>query len=459
MPRLRTLLLILALAALAVAALPTAAGAAPFDPNGFHFLSSELTVHENAGNAVITVTRSNTTSAAQVRYITIGLTAQAPYDYTPVKSMLSFAPGQASVSFEVPVVDHGVDGLPKTISVSLFGPFPIGLGNPSTAVLTILNDDPLGAVDPANPLGLASASTVSDPLAGARFYVDPNDAASQAARHYPALRVIAAQPNVARFGSFSYPNATVAVSRYLGRAQATEPGTVPMLTTYRIVDGHCGHWADPPSDVHSYENFIDGFAQGIGSYRAVVFLEQDSLITTGCLSAHGLAVRMGELNYAIDSLKAHCPHAVIYLDAGAADAVPYRRMATLLRRAGVAKIQGFFLDATHFDWTSKEIAYGERISRLTGGKHFVVSTGESGRGPLVPRDRVHHGNEVLCNPPGRGLGPKPTTDTGYPAVDAFAWLDNPGGSSGACRPGAPRTGVYWPAYALMLVGNADFKVR
>jgi endoglucanase len=134
-------------------------------------------------------------------------------------------------------------------------------------------------------------------------------------------------------------------------------------------------------------------------------------------------------------------------------------MAGLLKRAGVAKIQGFFLDATHFDWTSKEIKYGERISRLTGGSHFVVSTGESGRGPLVPRDRVHHGNEVLCNPAGRGLGPKPTTHTGYAKVDAFEWLDNPGGSSGACRPGAPPAGVYWPAYARMLVKNADFRVR
>jgi endoglucanase len=168
---------------------------------------------------------------------------------------------------------------------------------------------------------------------------------------------------------------------------------------------------------------------------------------------------MQELGDAIDVLKANCPHLVIYLDAGAADAVPARPMARLLERAGVAKIQGFFLDSTHFDWTSKEIRFGNQISHLTGGKHFVVSTGESGRGPLVPADRVRHGNEVLCNPPGRGLGPKPTTNTGFQNVDAFAWLDNPGGSSGACVPGAPKAGVYWPAYAEMLIRNADFSVR
>ena len=36
---------------------------------------------------------------------------------------------------------------------------------------------------------------------------------------------------------------------------------------------------------------------------------------------------------------------------------------------------------------------------------------------------------------------------------------NPGESGGACVPGAPSTGTYWSAYALMLVRNADFRVR
>jgi endoglucanase len=441
------------------AVLPSAASAALLDPLGFHLASPVLTVAENAGNAVVTVTRTNTAQEAQIRYITIGITAQAPYDYIPQKGMIDFAPGQATGSFEIPIVDHGIAGLPKTIQVSLFGPSPIGLGLPSVAILTILNNDPIGALDPANPLGLAAASTVTDPLAGANFYVDQHSEAAQAAAHDSALRAIADQPGVGRFGSFSYPNASVSVARYLGRAAATEPGAIPMLTTYRIVDGHCGHWSDPPADQASYHDWITRFAQGVGSYRAVLFLEQDSLITTPCLSPHGLAVRMAELNDAITVLMANCPHLVIYLDAGAADALPARRAAALLRRAGVARIQGFFLDATHFDWTSKEIRYGQQISRLTGGKHFVVSTGESGRGPLVPRDRVHHGNEILCNPPGRGLGPRPTTITGYPNVDAFAWLDNPGGSSGSCVPGAPPAGSYWPAYARMLIRNADYRVR
>jgi endoglucanase len=168
---------------------------------------------------------------------------------------------------------------------------------------------------------------------------------------------------------------------------------------------------------------------------------------------------MHELRDAINVLRARCRHLVIYLDGGAADALSPGHTARLLREAGVAKIQGFFLNSTHFDWTSNEIRYGEKISRMTGGKHFVVNTGENGQGPLIPPDRVHQGNEVLCNPPGRGLGPKPTTDTGYRNVDAFAWTSNPGESGGPCVSGAPPTGAYWPAYALMLVRNANFAVR
>lgn len=441
-----------------IAGAMTQAHAATFDLLGFHFNAPVQIVDENAGNAVVTVTRTDTQQAAQVRYITIGLTAIAPYDYTPEKGMLSFNRGQATASFDVPIVDHGVTSLPTTISVSLFGPSPIGLATPSTEVLTILNDDGDASPDPSNPLELNAASTSTNPLTGARFFVDPQDEAAAAAKRDPEIEAIADQPGAARFGSFSYPNATVSVQRYLARANAESPGSIPILTTYRIVDGHCGNWSDTQQDVSSYENFIDGFAAGIGTSKAVVALEQDALITVGCLSKHGVSVRMQELQYAVNYLTEHCPHLIIYLDAGAADALPAREAAGLLERAGVSKIQGFFLDATHFDWTSKEIAYGDQISKLTGGKHFIVSTGESGRGPLVPKDRAQQGNEVLCNPPGRGLGPRPTTDTGYADVDAFVWLDNPGGSSGTCN-GGPKGGTYWPAYAEMLIKNADYSVR
>jgi endoglucanase len=438
------------------------AHAASFDPNGFRFESSSLYVHENAGQAVITVQRADTSHEAQIRYISIGITAVAPYDYTPVKSMIDFAAGQSTATFTVPIVDHGVNGLPKTIQLSLFGPatYPgkIGLADPSKAVLTILNDDPPVAQIADNPLGLQTAPIGGNPLAGASFFVDPQSEPANYAKRYPALNAIARQPDVEHFGTFSGPDIGIAVAHYLDRAAFQQPGTVPMLATYRLVYGHCGHWSDPPSEQRAYHDFISRFAAGVGGHRAVLFLEMDSLITVGCLSHQGVAVRMHELDDAINVLTANCPRLVVYLDAGAADAVPAPQTAKLLRRAGVAKIQGFFLNSTHFDWTSKEIRYGEQISRLTGGKHFVVNTAENGRGPLVPHNRVKNGNEVLCNPLNRGLGPVPTANTGFRNVDAFAWIANPGKSGGQCRPGAPKTGNFWLALALELVRNANYRV-
>ena len=222
----------------------------------------------------------------------------------------------------------------------------------------------------------------------------------------------------------------------------------------------CGHASDSPADAASYHNFIEGFAQGIGSYRAVLFLEMDSIITMPCLSRHGQAVREHELQDAINILTANCPHLVIYLDAGAADALSARDAAKYLRASGVAKIQGFFLNATHFDWTSHEIRYGNQISRLTGGKHFVINTGENGRGPLRPRDIVHAGQRGPVQP--ARTRPRAAADRQHRLPQRrHVRLDQQPGRvrRAAAWPGAPPTGQYWPAYAASLVQNADFNVR
>lgn len=471
----RMLRRLIPLAAFVVAALaaPTVSSAAVLDLTGFHLTSPLLFVNENAGSAVITVERTDILMEAQIRYIALPITAEKNVDFTPVKGMINFLAGQASATFQIPIVDHGLPGLPKTVNVALFGPSPIGLGIPSSAVLTILNNDPAPTIlkTPANPLALTTPPPVSAPLLGARPFVDPGSLAANAVRDYrrkhpawsKALKVIAREPNVMRYGNWTGPDPGIQVSQYLARASVLQPGTVPEISTYWVVDQklthpHCGHYADSAARQAKYHRWVESLASGIGSSRVIVFLEMDSLITVGCLSHHGLAVRLHELHDAINILS-QLPRAVVYLDAGAADAVPAAQTASMLRRAGVSEIQGFFVNSTHFDWTSRDIQYGEHISRLTGGKHFVVNTAENGRGPLVPPDRRENGNEILCNPSGRGLGPLPTFKTGYRNVDAFAWIAYPGRSGGQCRPGAPPTGVFWPQWAVQLVRNADFSVR
>ena len=54
-------------------------------------------------------------------------TAVDPDDFHSVKGELDFPAGVASETFTVPIVDHGVQTVPKTIQVSLFGPSPIGM--------------------------------------------------------------------------------------------------------------------------------------------------------------------------------------------------------------------------------------------------------------------------------------------------------------------------------------------
>src|SRR5947209_17886645 len=115
MPRLRRLTIPFALVCALFAPAAAHADAAP-DPGGFRLESSALYVHENAGQAVITIERADTSKEAQIRYITLGqgvpcgsgqCTAVDPYDFSSVKGMLDFPVGVASETFSVPVFDHG----------------------------------------------------------------------------------------------------------------------------------------------------------------------------------------------------------------------------------------------------------------------------------------------------------------------------------------------------------------
>jgi endoglucanase len=307
-------------------------------------------------------------------------------------------------------------------------------------------------------------------MAGATLYADPRhspaaEAAAKLRRRHPneagLIQVIADQPFTDRFGSWNGRTPTGAVFQFLRNADVQSPASIPTLATYWIVNGQCarGGTADSPSRVAAYKRFINGLSAGIGNFRAVLYLEMDSLITTPCLHGKALAVRMSELHYAITTLE-HNPHLLVYVDAGAGDALSYTTAARLLTREGIHQAQGFFLNSTHFDWTTSEIAYGQKLSKALGGAHFVVSTSDNGKGPLRPKDRVHHGNEVLCSPGGRGLGPKPTSTTGYAFADGFDWIALPGKSGGTCRKGikAPPTGAFDPPLAYGLVKHANFAV-
>jgi endoglucanase len=76
--------------------------------------------------------------------------------------------------------------------------------------------------------------------------------------------------------------------------------------------------------------------------------------------------------------------------------------------------------------------------------HFVIDTGRNGQGPLdvarYAEAPYHQPAEVIrglvagawCNPPGMGLGLRPTADTGVPLLDAYLWIKTAGESDGSC---------------------------
>jgi hypothetical protein len=122
------------------------------------FSASAYTVNERDGAAVITVTRTGDLShPASVQYSTSDGTASERSDYTAALGTLNFAAGESSKSFTVFVTDDALAEGAETLTLGLGNPTGASLGSPSTATLTITNDD--------------SASTTTNPADVPQFYV------------------------------------------------------------------------------------------------------------------------------------------------------------------------------------------------------------------------------------------------------------------------------------------------
>lgn len=237
-------------------------------------------------------------------------------------------------------------------------------------------------------------------------------------------------------------------------------------------------------------------------------------------SSTAAAERFEMLNYAIDKLKAN-PGTSVYLDGthsgwlGAGDA------ADRLIQAGVGDADGFFLNVSNYRlnshlekygmWVSKCIAFASNPASWGNGhsewcasqyfpanpndfstwgltdqwytdnvesqtwwysesvlKHFVIDTSRNGQGPWTPTTSYPDAQD-WCNPPDRGLGVRPTADTGIALLDAYLWIKIPGESDGECTRGLgptgtvdpewgivdPAAGQWFPEMALQLAQNAN----
>ncbi|WP_133541716.1 glycoside hydrolase family 6 protein [Microbacterium sp. BK668] len=229
--------------------------------------------------------------------------------------------------------------------------------------------------------------------------------------------------------------------------------------------------------------------------------------------ATAAAARFEQLNHAVDALGALAATSV-YLDGTHSGWLGVGDISDRLIKAGVERATGFFLNASNYVETERLIKYGTWISdcinlsvnswwepqwcasqyypanpgdfstwALTDAAfaqayadtgvtrdpaaqaHFVLDTSRNGQGPwagpVAPYPGAPAGAdpEVWCNPPDRGLGALPTTETGNPLIDAYLWIKVPGESDGKCFRGTagpldPERGMEDPAAGQWFVEQA-----
>jgi endoglucanase len=229
--------------------------------------------------------------------------------------------------------------------------------------------------------------------------------------------------------------------------------------------------------------------------------------------ATAAADRFEQMNYAVDALGA-AGHTSVYLDATHSGWLNVGDATDRLLKGGVERATGFFLNASNYNFTANLEAYGRWISSciayvtevapggygncgnqywnggpatnwsgvamsnfgewsadsadpalntsgvdsryesILGGVEptttFVIDTSRNGAGPWQAPGGVYTDAEDWCNPPDRGLGALPTTDTGVALVDAYLWIKVPGESDGKCFRGTggpldPERGIENPA--------------
>ncbi|MGZ4286013.1 MAG: glycoside hydrolase family 6 protein [Solirubrobacteraceae bacterium] len=345
--------------------------------------------------------------------------------------------------------------------------------------------------DPSNPLMLPAAPG-PNPLHGANFFVDgprhgaaasaiatlvglnPNNYKddyswarfqdsltrgsvanklahdSGLARKVALLSKIASRPESQRISIYSEGGSPAGIfgqtQKILCHNLTADAGSIPVFTTYFLhpAVGGCATRSQLTAAGPAFRGRVDAMAAATGNRPAVFLLEIDGVGSSRCMQQTGaLSIWEADLKYEATKMGS-LPHTVVYLEGGYSDANPPGYTARVLNAAGVRNIRGFFTNDTHINWTIDEIHWAQKVSAKTGGANFIVNTAQNG-------------NEILCNPPGRAMGPPPTTTTGFAHADALLWTGPPGNSSGNCN-GGPAAGTFWAARGIELASRAQAKL-
>ncbi|MFI8100185.1 glycoside hydrolase family 6 protein [Streptomyces sp. NPDC086023] len=288
---------------------------------------------------------------------------------------------------------------------------------------------------------------------------------------------------------------------------AARAGTLPVLVLYNVPGRDCSQYsAGGAAGTAAYRSWIDAVARGIDDHRALVVLEPDSLALLPRECAGGAdalgrtrtASRYTEIDYAVRTLESK-PAADVYLDTGHAGWHTVNNIVPRLRQAGIDAATGFAVNISNYTTDDDSTWFAHLVSACLryadqGGdsadcpdqrrprgearawiaarvgapdpatmKHFITDSSRNGQGPWKAPAGRYGDPQEWCNPPGRGLGARPTTATGDPLHDARLWIKTPGESDGACLRGGkgpedpargtvdPKAGEWFPEQALELV--------
>ncbi|MBX4198360.1 glycoside hydrolase family 6 protein, partial [Candidatus Parcubacteria bacterium] len=256
-----------------------------------------------------------------------------------------------------------------------------------------------------------TASNSGNPFSGMKLYFNANNDAARTANEWRSSRPgdatqmdkIGQQPEVTWLGNWNSD-----ISGYVTQKvnEAKSQGAMPVFVAYNIPNRDCGQYsAGGMGSANEYHGWIQKIADSIGNNKAAVILEPDALTLTDCLGSR-VGERYAMVKDAVQTLKSKSNIAV-YLDAGHPGWISADEMANRLRQSGVDMANGFSLNTSNFFTTQSNVSYGEEVSGKIGGltgqvKHFIIDTGRNGNGPTS--------DFQWCNPSGRALGSKPTTN-------------------------------------------------
>lgn len=273
------------------------------------------------------------------------------------------------------------------------------------------------------------------------LYVNPDTRAAAAAASATGeakalLDRIAQTPQAFWVTDQNPDSAAAAVADYTSRAD--EAGAIGVLVLYAIPGRDCGYHSAGGVADSEYARWVDAVAHAVVGEPWVV-LEPDALAMLG--DCDGQGDRVGYLRYAATALTG--AGARVYVDAGHSGWHGAEETARRLNEVGLDGLAGFALNTSNYQTTADSVAYGERVSELTGGASYVIDVSRNGNGS----------NGEWCNPRGRALGEAPRLVDDGTHLDALLWVKLPGESDGPCN-GGPAAGEWFEEIALELARNA-----